>query len=484
MSRILERPGRVICQLARMGDLAQTLPLISALSAESSLKLICDSETEEWAALLPGVDEVISIDTKQLRQVCTGGYLPLSKVISDFDDRFGSVRDSQFTELINLNDHPVCDSLAAWLCDDDQRRWITPKLLLLRSYIRTIAASRLLNRVHLSDLWASMAQNRSENISLEIPISEKGMQFARGALHPLRQAGAGPIWAFIIGSGDKYRRLDPELMANYWNVASERENIGLILVGGKSEKSLAKQFQGCCRLNTANIVNLTGKCSASELVAVLKESDIVVGVDTGPLHWASAVGTSVLGLYFGEAGFRDTGPYGDGHYILAPECDEYPCPTTRTESCKLQCKSAYHNTQSMAELMVRISRKSSLNQINIPDGLRLFQTISTPDGHTFQPFDEIPEDPAATAIKGLVDQVIFNKRNNLSKPFSAHNQQRRFAELWCDVIASLPMVQSIPGLTAMQTKQAAMNLFPEWKTQSLKMITNDNLEKSSCAYYC
>ena len=56
----------VICQLARLGDLAQTLRLIEKLGT-NGLSLICDSATESWARLLPRVSQIRILDTRKWR---------------------------------------------------------------------------------------------------------------------------------------------------------------------------------------------------------------------------------------------------------------------------------------------------------------------------------------------------------------------------------------------------------------------------------
>jgi len=103
-------PGKsTICQLARMGDLVQMLPLISALSQVGSLKLICDADVLDWAEQLPQIDEIIPVNTRRMRQ-STHGELSLPQVLRELDISVEKV--SHFTDqaFYALNDHPVCDA--------------------------------------------------------------------------------------------------------------------------------------------------------------------------------------------------------------------------------------------------------------------------------------------------------------------------------------------------------------------------------------
>jgi hypothetical protein len=59
----------------------------------------------------------------------------------------------------------------------------------------------------------------------------------------------------------------------------------------------------------------TGQTSLPELAEILARCRAVVGADTGPLHLAAAMGTSVVGWYFARARVHETGPYGTGHVV-------------------------------------------------------------------------------------------------------------------------------------------------------------------------
>jgi hypothetical protein len=48
----------------------------------------------------------------------------------------------------------------------------------------------------------------------------------------------------------------------------------------------------------------------------------VIGSDTGPLHLAAAVGTPVIGWYFGRARVHETGPYGSDHRIWQAQSED------------------------------------------------------------------------------------------------------------------------------------------------------------------
>jgi ADP-heptose:LPS heptosyltransferase len=72
-----------------------------------------------------------------------------------------------------------------------------------------------------------------------------------------------------------------------------------VAVWGPGEQELASQI-GC---------RMAPKTDLRELAAILRDAEVVIGGDTGPLHLAAALGTKVIGLY-GPTNPRRNGPYG------------------------------------------------------------------------------------------------------------------------------------------------------------------------------
>ena len=62
-------------------------------------------------------------------------------------------------------------------------------------------------------------------------------------------------------------------------------------------------------------MNLVGKTSLKQLLALLKQASVVIAPDTGPAHMAVTVGTPVIGLYAHSNPDR-TGPYTYRHYVV------------------------------------------------------------------------------------------------------------------------------------------------------------------------
>ncbi len=77
-------------------------------------------------------------------------------------------------------------------------------------------------------------------------------------------------------------------------------------------------------LMTMDAVNLAGETSLTELASLYRRSAVLVTTDTGPMHIAAAVGTTVVAL-FGPTDPLRTGPFGKGHRVIRAELPCSPC---------------------------------------------------------------------------------------------------------------------------------------------------------------
>ena len=91
----------------------------------------------------------------------------------------------------------------------------------------------------------------------------------------------------------------------------EQHQCRVLLTGGNSD--LEKEYaQALCDDATPGLENLVGRSTLPELAALIRAADLVICPDSGPAHIATAVGTSVLGLYATSNPAR-TGPYLSQH---------------------------------------------------------------------------------------------------------------------------------------------------------------------------
>jgi ADP-heptose:LPS heptosyltransferase len=94
-----------------------------------------------------------------------------------------------------------------------------------------------------------------------------------------------------------------------------------VLIGGEAEKGRLEEISAGTEGKTKV---LAGVLSISELAVLIARANLLISVDTGPLHLAGAVGTPVLGL-FGRSDYRIWGPRGPRDVVLHHKLDCWPC---------------------------------------------------------------------------------------------------------------------------------------------------------------
>ena len=114
-------------------------------------------------------------------------------------------------------------------------------------------------------------------------------------------------------SSHALRNWRPERYAAVADHAAER-GWRVALCGGRSalERTTADAILGAMK---APAIDLIGKDSLKQLLALLERASLLLSPDSGPVHMANAMGTRVLGL-FACTDRERCGPYSDLHYSV------------------------------------------------------------------------------------------------------------------------------------------------------------------------
>lgn len=136
----------------------------------------------------------------------------------------------------------------------------------------------------------------------DLPVSDEDTNWAEQML------GDGlPILMISPCSSHPLRNWQAKHYAKVADYAIAELNMRVVLVGGPSELEIqtGREIESAM-LDTA--LNLIGKDTIKQSVALLKRAAVVLSPDSGPTHIASAVGTPVIGLYAATPSKR-SGPY-------------------------------------------------------------------------------------------------------------------------------------------------------------------------------
>jgi exopolysaccharide biosynthesis WecB/TagA/CpsF family protein len=163
--------------------------------------------------------------------------------------------------------------------------------------------------------------------AVQIEIGAEALQRAKDLLMPLDRTR--PIIAIHAGSGgySLARRWEPEKFATVADVLAERRKAQIVLVGGAGDDTAA--VKAAMRSPT---LDLTGKTTLGQLVALLEDCSLFIGADSGVMHIAAAANTPVVAI-FGPSNANAWSPWAgyDAAVVVrsAPACS--PCSYVGTE---------------------------------------------------------------------------------------------------------------------------------------------------------
>ncbi|MCP9447617.1 MAG: glycosyltransferase family 9 protein [Nitrospira sp.] len=313
----------LVVQLARLGDLIQTIPAITALrmaNPEGGLDLLCPSSLAPIGRLIPGIDQVLEWDGAvwhRWAKEASAGLLPthVERATKQLEalarHRYGTAYVLNHHRRALLAGSVLADDIRGPLLDGPLGSTLSP----WASYVREVARTGRGCRVHLADAFCGLCG--------VLPPGEPPMLRRPSCPLPsgLDQIGRrGEPWIGLIVGAGAVERLVPvdiwkELIIRFLESAPHGR---VVLLGEERERG--RRIQDLLPSSLLGRVwDVTGRTSLLELVSVLGRCHLVIGSDTGPLHLAAAVGITVIGWYCGLARVHETGPYGVGHVVWQAE---------------------------------------------------------------------------------------------------------------------------------------------------------------------
>jgi len=138
-----------------------------------------------------------------------------------------------------------------------------------------------------------------------LPVAPEDAAHARSLVAGLPR----PLIAVQLAASKVERGWPMERYAQLLRSLAARWGAGFVLTGGPSrtERDLAEQLIQQLA-GEVSLVNAVGRTAVPQLLALLAEVDLLIAPDTGPVHFATAFGTPVVGLY-AVAPAQLSGPY-------------------------------------------------------------------------------------------------------------------------------------------------------------------------------
>jgi heptosyltransferase-2 len=159
-------------------------------------------------------------------------------------------------------------------------------------------------------------------VALKLTVTEEEREAMAARLASLGIARGAPI--VTINPGAAYgsaKRWYPDRFAAVAEALSAEWNARVVVVGSTAEAPLAGEIEAAMRPPP---VNLAGKTTVRELMALLSLSSFLVTNDSGPMHIGAALGVPLVAI-FGPTDWRRTSPWSPLAKVVRVDIDCSPC---------------------------------------------------------------------------------------------------------------------------------------------------------------
>ncbi len=106
----------------------------------------------------------------------------------------------------------------------------------------------------------------------------------------------------------------------------------LVFIGSKADCSLSAEVAA---LWPGKALNLSGDLSPRESAAVMKQSDLFLGIDSGPMHLAASVGIPCVAVFSARNRPGTWFPFGNTHEVIYHKTE---CSGCKLDACSIEKK--------------------------------------------------------------------------------------------------------------------------------------------------
>lgn len=301
-----------------IGDLVLITPAIHALRQhfpQAHIAILVQKYTSDLVKIHPDIDEVILDDIRD-------------KKINNLKDYFNyvkKIRAKNFDLAIDFYSFDYRYPLMMLLARIPYRIGDKSRIMLRPFYNLGTTLQYKDYTKHMVDFHLELLKKigvKADNPRLNIHIPPEVINKFKTRLQELGISDSDWLVGIHPGCGAS-RKWDSKGYAELCDTLQERYGAKVVITGGPREKEKAAEIYA---LSKKKPLNLVEKTSLSELTALIKRFNLYIGVDTGPIHLAAAIGTPVVMLVLAKnVKAVRWGPWKTSHQIIYPH-PEAACP--------------------------------------------------------------------------------------------------------------------------------------------------------------
>lgn len=303
-----------------IGDAVMCLPALAALKElfpSSEVTVLSKARSIPVFDGNPAVSSIIEYDDKRRHKGITG-RLKLSREIRkkgfDLAVLFQNAFDAAFVSFISGIPE------RAGYARDMRRRLLTVPVKVTEEIRKVHQVFYYLNIV--KELGGEVPPLNAPPVP-KLYLSDEERAWARAFL---AENGLSPERDFLAGASPgatfgRAKMWPPERFAGVLNRFIKEYGAVALLFGGSDEENACKNVS---RKIEGRYLNLAGRLTLREFMAVLKELRVFISNDSGPMHLGAALGVPTIAV-FGSTDPSLTGPLGPSTAVVVKKTDCAPC---------------------------------------------------------------------------------------------------------------------------------------------------------------
>lgn len=404
----------LIIQLARLGDIYQTWPVVNSIKRTHPKAKIHFLARKKFAPACEGlsaIDQVWSLDTRAVLEPLIDEQPKFQKSIDQVDDLLNKLRTEKFDKVINLSFSPLSSYLTHTLelsgstvtgYSRHSDGFFNPVDDASAYFFSQVGPGKP-NRVHLTDLFSQVAG---------VELRDEDWNAGKYPTSKFSKVGAVVVH---LGASESKKTYGTHRWLQIVKTILEKSNREVLLIGSNEERDLGFVVENVTSVRRP--INLVGQTQLPELFDILSQASMLIGCDSAPVHIAALTQTPVLNLSFSSVNFWETGPKSAGSRILISESPESLSSDRVSEECIAML--AARNTSSGAVIVPQARTQSYITTSGELAGLPEWEMIQAI--YMGAPFPVLPNRIFREAIVRLyetnelaIDQVraLRNRPNN------------------------------------------------------------------------
>lgn len=306
-----------IIQLARIGDIYQAAPAISAykrVHPEHEITLLVRNKFSEACHGLADIDHVIELPSKHILSPFIADQPDISEGLSRLESWLLELSDHNFDKIFNLSFSPLSSYITFFL---ENAATTKPEV---KGYTRTQdgflaipddmsayfyaqVGNQKPNRFHMNEIFGTV---------LGVDLLPEDWKTQDLNLYPL--PFDGPFIAIQPSASTPDKSIPAQKISLLLNQLKQSVQVPIVLLGSSQDITVGNQITSST--SYPQLYNFIGKTQLIETMAIVKQATLLIAPDSSLQNMASLTNTRTLNVSTGDVNFWETGPRAAGSFVL------------------------------------------------------------------------------------------------------------------------------------------------------------------------